>query len=1274
MPQVYYWRDIIGDSALFAPYKAEIDQLLAGEYASLSLEKLTHSTQPPIYSIRVNIDTRILFTTYQGKACLLDVVLNHDYHKSRFLRNPGVLAAFLTTLSDVAPAGAEAIGAMEDFRAISFAEIDGLSDEGADDSDMVPLEYYQQRLIRLTLRQNEALSTRMPAIIYGLAGSGKTCVALSMLTQYVREHDTGDAFSVLYVSRSPYLVARTATLWQEMNPDGARPRTVEFRTYDEVLKAHLDRDLSLADASIFNPWYNRYSKKHQEASAAGRAAASRSGDGFEAEAVWREFRIRSGYTELEYLDLGHRQSAYDKGERAFICAAFTAYTAYLSSTGMISAELHPLGRDGTYPLVVVDEAQDLSYGQLDGLNRLSGGAVVYLLGDHQVLYDGKSRLDYLRWMFHQRGQRASEIQLPVTYRCSEHVISVANKLIELKYKATGGASDKVESSEMVVADGAGKGAGEALWLTPESPELTGLIDEARGTHIAVVTWTAFIDEAKATFKTPLVFTPSEIKGLEYETIVVWRPLTNDDCYRACVKLRPLEGLAQSTRRAKTGYSDESFLPYFNELITAVTRAVRKVVIVQEQKHAINPMIAALREGFLLSSPVVKAKVVQYSDADWEKEAIKLLRLGDDPKALTIFVEKMQRREQDFATFKAKYRQPNTPLAVAASAEIKSAKPHPVMAAAAETKKTPDKAPLPKATKNMLSIMKKSEKAKKLSSADKTTKLMTMLQSDVSCLNDDYVSRWLVDALSSDKASGIDGTFLSYLLVCTAGLRLLSGLMDEYPDIFRAIPSRSWAKPLGRGQDSGVTPIYWLTSMSQGCDILKGLIETYTDMVRGIPSDVWAKPHLAVAANTGAIANTTPLYWLTACAEGCAILKNLIETCPEVLRAIPVDAWARPLPICTGSQANMTPLYWLASSDEGRITLKILLETCPDVVRAIPEEAWSLPHSAAAGTCANTTPLSGLTAKIAGLAILKILIETCPDVVSSISHNAWGLPVSSGAYANITPLYRLVSEDDGCVILKTLIETWPDLVRAIPVDAWARPLSVAAGGYASTSALYWLTRSPVGLSTLMALIETCPDVVRAISVDAWVRPLTAAAGADANRTPLYWLIASIEGLTMLKTLIERCPDVVRSIPVDAWTRPCTETNFSFLYRLTASTAGRATLKILIETCSEVVLAIPHDAWVLLLPYAAGINANSSPLSCLMENSDGRAILKSIKIKLEFLPINQGLLSLLVNLDARDGIETEGPLVSVVTPFSFFGLDEQNETHGVDHRSTSPPAPP
>jgi len=51
---IYYWRNALGDYTKFSPYQDKINQLLTGQHASLNLEKLRGTTNPPLYSIRLN--------------------------------------------------------------------------------------------------------------------------------------------------------------------------------------------------------------------------------------------------------------------------------------------------------------------------------------------------------------------------------------------------------------------------------------------------------------------------------------------------------------------------------------------------------------------------------------------------------------------------------------------------------------------------------------------------------------------------------------------------------------------------------------------------------------------------------------------------------------------------------------------------------------------------------------------------------------------------------------------------------------------------------------------------------------------------------------------------------------------------------------------------------------------------------------------------------------------------------------------------------------------
>ena len=350
-----------------------------------------------------------------------------------YSNTPTILTAFLRKLGDGIRSG-EASGSAgvvnnDSFVPMAWMELSDLSKESDEAKEFTPLEYCQQRLIRFSPEQATVLSATLPSIVYGPAGCGKSSAALSLFAQYVREHyGEEDAFPIVYVSRSKALVEEMRRLWLGMNPEGATSDAVFFKTYDELLieQAGIDAE-RIVDERDFYRWYGLTYVEITHHRGAG--AGSAKGDArLEAKLVWQELRIRSGYADDgAYYALGARQSVLDEGARAQVCATYHAYQAHLKNEGLLSPSLYSFALESAVnpKLVVVDEAQDLSYQQLQSLNRFSNGSVLYLLGEHQVLFDGKSRLNYLREMFRNNGQKPSVIALHGTYRCSEQVSAVA---------------------------------------------------------------------------------------------------------------------------------------------------------------------------------------------------------------------------------------------------------------------------------------------------------------------------------------------------------------------------------------------------------------------------------------------------------------------------------------------------------------------------------------------------------------------------------------------------------------------------------------------------------------------------------------------------------------------------------------------------------------------------------------------------------------------------------------------------------------------------------
>ena len=559
--------------------------------------------------------------------------------------------------------------------------------------------------------QEKALHAPCPAIVYGPAGSGKSLVAISMLSQYVHEHRANpSAFPVAYISQSPRLVQEMQRLWQASVMDESLHCLVEFKHYDSLLEEDLDKRTLFRSDTLFKVWYGQLLEdvkvpsltaattwfelsqcSHYESD----AAYIRDGHSLDAiqrtqlrklyhaylqqvcvtdalyqewfvqllkkhkkpplsvDEMWFEFRLCSGYdTDEKYVQLGKRQSSLSEGDRVLVREFYNDYDRYVKSMMRYSPALHVFSKKDVYPLIVVDEAQDNSYRQLRNLWSLAiSQRIVFFLGDHQVLFDGKSRLDFLRSMFYQARRTCSEIALPISYRCPQPVVAVANRLIQLKYQLTGGVADAAEMPriEAAVEDG----IGEVVWL--DKSKIACLLEEATGVDLAVITWQASIVEAKQAFRTPLVFTPEEIKGLEYKTIVIYE-LNEADFKPACRALRDHKPLSSATvlHKAKPGWGDESFLPSFNKLITAVTRASRKLVIVQDDDHSLKELIQPLKSIIAQGSNAsAQACVVPLSNslAHWEAQAAELLLQGFESHARDIFLTTLHRTEAVFVAFK-----------------------------------------------------------------------------------------------------------------------------------------------------------------------------------------------------------------------------------------------------------------------------------------------------------------------------------------------------------------------------------------------------------------------------------------------------------------------------------------------------------------------------------------------------------------------------------------------------------------------------------------------
>jgi ankyrin repeat protein len=613
MRKVLFWRDIVSDMSELKDYEVTIDALLNGEYSNLSLEKLNINTVSPIYSIRHDYKTRIIFTTHQQSICILEVIHNHDYAKSRFLRNRHCLKHFLEK-KDEAQAAITTTP-------VETPEIPSYKNTPYEKKFIE----FQQHFIELSELQEETLRTSFPFVLHGPAGSGKTTLAILLLKNFVRNNIR----PVIYLTVSKKLKDYVQNLWHSMNPEEIRG--IEFMTYEDFMVNILNVEKGvIVSEDDYSNWYQSLKKCP-----------------FSELQLHQEFRILSGYQhDLDkYLSLGERQSLIPAEVRPKIIELFQLYQRHLDSN--LSKELSLIaGRRSDFH-VVIDEAQDLSYAQLENVLNFAGPQAAILLGDHQVLFDGVSRHPFIK-QFYYENYRITDLQtidLPTSYRCCEQVTMVANEIVKLKYQVTGGALDKIETCEMLSDL---REPGLVQWFDAQPHQLEALKNLASNPNCALIN---FSNEPNDSFTNFLVFNPYEIKGLEYDTIILWNPFHQT---QAISKILYDEPTTQhiSGHRAKSGQANFEHLHYFNRLITSVTRAKKRLVFVHPKsndKHHV--MVNKIRSICSVIHEWQEDANIPYTEADWLQHARQLLDLGYDKLAEKIFIQKLNRPIAVFETFK-----------------------------------------------------------------------------------------------------------------------------------------------------------------------------------------------------------------------------------------------------------------------------------------------------------------------------------------------------------------------------------------------------------------------------------------------------------------------------------------------------------------------------------------------------------------------------------------------------------------------------------------------
>lgn len=1132
--KVFYWHGILDPGNLSALYGDIIEKLVDGNYVGLNLEKLAgHS----VYSVRINNSDRLLFTTITVKnqpyLMLLDEVLNHDYAKSRFLK-PSVLKHYLELHGRVI---SEKL-VNEHFKKIEEA-ICFLPEKTKKKPSIeyLRIDYCNQKFIELSeLQRNIATKMALPLILSGVPGSGKSCIALLILGQYV-ESNIDNEYPILYVTESEQLASSMQKAWQALPvAQNLASDDVQFKSYQQLI-SDLDiikKDIMFVGKDYYMTWLTHYISQKKTAVM---RKTSVFNDSFfdDLDVIYQEFRIISGCCSIsEYKALGQRQSVFhNKAEQNWLYDACGLYMKYLLQEGRIHAPFYPLAMKNKYKCIVVDEAQDFSHRQLKILFNLAENAqICYCEDSRQSLSDNKSKITFLKGLLYTVGKEDNFMTLLESHRCPLAVITLVNALSELKAMVTGhGQPDIMAAHEKTEA-------GLVTWITSlEGDALAALQYAASFPDFAVITIERYKDEIKKILNTPHVFAIKEIKGLEYKNIFVYQ-LFDDPLFRAADKLigeQSSQFSKKSGNRAKKDQGNEQFGPAFSLAYTAFTRTTHRLYIFQKPDPRLHNIttkltgVIAQKQTSLNTSPTIEPSL-KNNKAEWFNQVKIQLEMGNNVAARDIYLEKVNDSVEAFEAFKMMYLADSLPV-------VAGEKSNKVIF---EMKKTNVSIPAQQVTKhNNKSFVKQAH----------------------------HVPVQPKPVVANNKNSGCS----SKQVVPEPILKLQKNINET--SLFKFLRDKKagdylFKVPLSEG--ACLFSMFFFDKNS--IQALFYCIPTYLKLfAMNMTEDALCRPQVRQNSATSLVRasdNASALYWFLSLREGLDLFAMLLTANPGISKLINAEALCLSLSAAAKENANVSVMYLLSSTTKGRVLFDALLTHNPAFCKLICVETLCLPLTVAANNFANTSALYCLSEVPEGQKILIKLFAGNPRLAESIPYEALSRALGTGAgkYANTSVLYSLTASICGIGILKGLLKNNPQLKLSIRSDILCLPLTSEAGSAMNASPLYWLSTIPYGQGLLIDLLINNAELAGSISAPALTLRCIKAPGKFVNTSPLHGLLSSMEGHNVLLILLKANPGLAKTMGdyilcLDGISDSGEESEILSIFSLYSTPAGQEILEIL-----------------------------------------------------------------------------------------------------------------
>lgn len=597
----------LDNSKVKRQYEKIIACLERDDFRSAEVKKLA---EHDLYSARLDDTNRLIFklSKYQGMryALILEVVLNHAYDRSKFLRGAKI--------------DETKIPLIEDKTQIKDETLPSLIYINPSDKRF----HFLDKIISFDPGQQEVYKVHPPLIIIGPAGSGKTALTLEKMKLF---HGHG-----IYVTLSPYLSesARNMYYSSHYENDNQEILFLSFREFLETMRVPEGKEIRY---NAFAQWLLRFPRQQRVA---------------DAHRLYEEFRgVITGSTtdkpylsREEYLNLGVKQSIYLDDERELVYSLFEKYLVFLKENGFYDPNIlaHSYLKDVSqiYDFVVVDEVQDITNIQLQIILRsLKNPDNFMLCGDsNQIVHPNFFSWSGLKSMLYNSASLETKKVMRIlqsNFRNSKAITEISNRLIKIKQKRFG----SIDRESSYLMNSLSEKPGEVVFLKDTDRVKQDLNRNIRrSTKFAVL---VMRDEektlARKIFDTPLLFSIHEAKGLEYENAILLNFISGErQSFQEIIRgvdEEDLEGEMRYMRAGdKTDKSLEAYKFFVNSLYVAITRAVQKLYMIESDTG--HPLLQML--GLRNALEQVAVKTEQSTNEEWQAEARRLELQGKQEQA------------------------------------------------------------------------------------------------------------------------------------------------------------------------------------------------------------------------------------------------------------------------------------------------------------------------------------------------------------------------------------------------------------------------------------------------------------------------------------------------------------------------------------------------------------------------------------------------------------------------------------------------------------------